>query len=289
MNTLQQQFTRPHFCFRPGDVKASEFANSLMEDMGQYRPNECDIVVNVGGDGTILWSFHNNDVPEGVPDFALKPPGSSSALHNGHHNINNAQDLRRAFGGAVKIEVPSLHGEIGLSDGSKVDIRSYQDVVVQSFNSQAVLPQISVNDALVEQDMNCGIAIATPMGSTGINETFGGHILDMQQPSIALTLIGVTKRSIRRQLAEQGRLSRVLNDNAQIDISVSPTGTKRLTSIDFDSSTLLPDGQLLPPPDKDVTIQTRLRHIQNISVTVDRNHTRALLLNPEYRTSNAFS
>jgi NAD kinase len=283
--TSVSEFSKPYFNFNPNDARASGFADQLMADMGNFEAEDCDLIINIGGDGTILWSLH--ELPN-APNFALKPPGSSSALHNGHHNIGNATDLRKAFSEAKAIKLPRLIGQVGLSDGSSLSIQSFQDIHIRSFNSQAVLPKVSINGELKEQDMNCGVIVALPMGSTGINETRGGHKILQEDHQIVLTLDGITNPNIRQQLRKEGRLSRILDSDSTIDISVSPTGEKRVSTIVFDNITMMPDGQLFDPS-RPITIDTTMQHIQTLSITADMHDARTLLINPEYRTDNSHS
>lgn len=277
---ISEPYCKPYFNYDPTDGRAANFANQLITDMGKFSPEDCDIIVNIGGDGTILWSLHN--LPN-VPNFALKPPGSSSRLYNGHHNINTAADLTKAFSEAQAVTLPKLIGEVKLSSGQTVQIQAFQDIHIRSFNSQAVLPKVSIDGELKEQDMNCGVITSLPLGSTGINETRGGEEVSPENQSVVLTLDGITNPNIREHLRNENRLSRVLDTNTQIDIEVSPTGKKRVSTIVFDDITMMPDGQIFDQS-KPITIDTTLQHIQALSIRVDTEEPKTLLFNPEFRT-----
>lgn len=136
MQTERHSLNKPFFNFHPKDEKSSSFAKKLMDEMGIFSIEECDAIINVGGDGTILHSFHHLPAK---PNFAVRAPTSNSTLFNGHCNIQNAVDLKQAFEEATLYSINPLKAEIELSDGNVITAYAYQDVVARSFNAQAVL------------------------------------------------------------------------------------------------------------------------------------------------------
>jgi len=281
MNALKQSFAKPYFHFNPKDDRATEFANRLIADLGDYDIENSDAIINIGGDGTILRAVH---VLEDRPSFAVRPPGSNSTLYHGHHNIENGIDLQKAFAGAVLHEIHPLKADICMSNGEQKTIYAYADIVARSFNAQAVLSMESLDNAKPQTIMGCGWIVATPMGSTALNETRGGKILEMGAGSNVITIDGVTNTTHRKHLASLDYISRIVGENSRFTVELSSVDDKRLSSIDFDADTMLPDGQIIDKEQKIFTIDLTKGHIESFSVTTDFSQSRQVLLNPEYLT-----
>lgn len=277
-----RDFRKPFFHFNPTDEKASVFAEILKKDLGEYAPEDADIIVNIGGDGTIIRALH---LLPNIPSFAVRPPESNSTLFNGHHKIESGIDLKAAFDKARLNLVSPLKGEISFSDGSKMDINAYQDIVVRSFNAQAVLSQAGLVDEEPQRIMGCGWIFATAMGSTAINETMGGKQLSFSSQKFVATINGVSSIDERARLKKAGLMSRILRPQDTFDLSLSSKDNKRLCSIDFDSETILPDGTRAAN-DKYMGIDPTKKVITNLTVSIDITPTaqRQILMNKNFST-----
>lgn len=276
-------FSKPHFHYNPSrapeNVKVTDFAESLIAELGQFSEAECDAIINIGGDGTILRSFH--ELPD-KPNFAIRPPESNSTLFHGHHQIFNAGDLRQAFAEAHVYKVHPLRARIDLSDGSEKTVYAFADVVLRSFNAQAVLSRVSINSETPKSIMGCGWIIATSMGATALNETMGGKLIRLGDPNVVVTTNGVTNTLERRRIQEADKISRIEDIGSVVSVEVSSPSHKRLLSVDFDSQTLMPDGELV---EGDViTIDLSKKHIERVTVDVDFSQSRRLLINNKFLT-----
>lgn len=276
-------YTKPHFHFNPHDPKASGFASHLMQSLGQYPQEDCDIIINIGGDGTILRALHM--LPD-IPSFAVKPPTSNSTLFAGHYKIETAEDLKKAFNMASHFELNPLRADMHFSDGSMESVHAYADIVARSFNAQAVLSNISVNKAVKQRVMGSGWIIATALGSTALNETQGGKVIPLESRGLVVTANGICDLGQGPLISQRNDKTHVFDNTADIRIDVSSTSNKRLTCVDYDSDTILPDGT--PLNSDRISIDTARRHIIGINVHMDMTSHRTILLNPEYRTPTPF-
>ncbi len=279
------QYAKPYFNYNPEDQRASDFAQKLKADLGDITPEDADLIVNIGGDGTVLYAFH--ELPN-KPSFALKPPGSNSALFNGHHNIESAETLVEAFNAATPFAINALRGDVKMSDGRVNTIHAFQDINVRSFNAQAVLSDMS-GESLPDEHkalMGRGYVVATPMGSTALNETCGGKVVPLGHNNIVVTIDGVSNLSERERLTQADAISRIVDDNARVDITVASSAQKRMTDVAFDNKQMFPDGTI-QSGDR-IVIDVSERHIQSISVQIDPTHSRTLLLNQNFRTPSPF-
>jgi NAD kinase len=285
MTNLAHSFSKPHFNFNPEDPKASEFADLLIADLGNFDLSAADAIINVGGDGTVIHSFHF--FPD-LPNFAIRPPSSNSTMFNGHYKIETADDLIKVYTAATEHCLHPLVADIELSDGSIVTRTAYQDFVIEAFNAQAALSYHAVDQGEELRVMGGGLIIASPIGSTAKNETCYGKVIAIDEPSIVVTLNGVSDTNERARLVDAGLMSRILGNGSVIQAKVSSKGNKRLTQINFDSWPIWPDGS---QQDGDVIhIDASKRHIVGLTVKTDFDpeKSRRILIDPEYRTPNPY-
>ncbi|MBI1301428.1 MAG: hypothetical protein GC137_07195 [Alphaproteobacteria bacterium] len=280
MEGAVQTFSRPYFHFNPRDEKALDFARSLMNQLGQFETGDADAIINIGGDGTIIRSFHR--LPD-LPNFALRPPGSNSTLFNGHHNIEDGVTLKKVFETAVLHRINPLKADIEMSDHTVITVYAYQDIVARSFNAEAVLSGELIEGAPPRRVMGGGWIIATPLGSTAINETHGGKVVSLGSNQIVVTMHGISNTNQRKQLGQADQISRVMSNRSDFTVELSAKAQRRESAIDYDNYTILPDGQLYVPG-QPVTIDTSKRSIRRLTVSMDHAQGRQLLLNAQYRT-----
>lgn len=280
MSAQTHSFSRPHFHFNPKDEKASSFAQSLIKYLGQFEPDQADAIINVGGDGTVIRSFH---MLPNLPNFAVRPPESNSALFTGHCNITTATDLKAAFEAATLHSFSPLKADIELSNGEVVSVYAYQDIVANSFNAQAVLSNEHIDDQKPQRIMGCGWIIATPLGSTAINETRGGKVLDLDSQEIVVTIDGVSNPVQRKELVSADHMSRVVSNKSVFEAELSAVAQRRESRIDYDSDSIMPDGQRYIPG-QPITIDTSKKSIRRLRVSMDHGQKKQLLLNQQYRT-----
>ncbi len=274
-----QNFHRPHFCFNPGDGKSRAFAEHLMRDTGSFSAEDCDIIVSVGGDGTLLYALRH--LPD-KPHFAVKAPESNSTLYHGHHNIHSGIELMTAFNAAGAIEIRPLKAQIKMSEGTIKAIAAYADIILHPFSASALLTQIGISEASKTRLMSGGLIVASPLGSTARNRSVGGEIIKLSDRKIVVTSdgrpledpdsffkAGVLKNSV------------VLTDTTVVDIEISGANNKRPAKVLFDSSMILPDGtEFAGFP----TIIGNNRFMTGMSVSVDSSYAKQMLRNQEYTT-----
>ncbi len=269
-----QHYSRPHFYYKPDDQKAEQFAKKLGEVTGVYDQENCDVIVTIPGDGSVYHAFHH---AVNKPVFAVKPTTSNSVLFSGHENIENGLQLKEALTSAHTHTIHPLKTDIYMSDGTMTQVWSYVDINIRSDNAQATLIQEHINDipSTDKPVMGSGWIVATPLGSTALNETRDGEVLPIGTPSIVRTMNGVSNYYERQMLKEKNMISVIIGDNSLFHIRVAANHEKRATVIDHDSWTFSP---------KDGT------NIVNVRVTIDKAPERAriLLLNTRYRTPNPF-
>ncbi|RLF43192.1 MAG: sugar kinase [Thermoplasmata archaeon] len=137
-----------------------------------------DIVVTVGGDGTILYALEKIE----KPIFAI----NCSAM-----GFLTEVDAKFAKSGIEKI----LKGEYNVEERDRLKVflnrRRLQDasneITLQTANVAKIIEfSVSVDDELVDRMKADGIIVATPTGATGYALSVGGPIVD---PSVSASII----------------------------------------------------------------------------------------------------
>lgn len=164
--------------------KAKEAFETMTEKFGQCKEPDCDFVVVLGGDGTMLEALHeygNSDKPVYGMNF-----GSVGFLMNPYEVGDLTDKLKKAS--AVEIyplsmKATDLHGNIH-------EALAFNEVSMIRETRQAASLRISVGDVVRIPELVCdGILVSTPAGSTAYNLSAHGPILPLSSNLLALTPI----------------------------------------------------------------------------------------------------
>lgn len=136
-----------------------------------------DMVVTVGGDGTLLWAqkFIGADIP--VLGVNSDPERSVGALTctNRSHFIQTMQDYLEGTRGAVK---NNLVQRIAVKvDGTEISSRVLNDVLFSHVHPAGTSSYIIKDPGPPEAQKSSGIWVSTAIGSTGVMKSAGGNIM----------------------------------------------------------------------------------------------------------------
>lgn len=137
-----------------------------------------DVVLSIGGDGTMLHAFHR--FRGAVDDIAFV------GIHTGHLGFyadwkpNEVGDLVRlmADGGGLKdriVKYPLLKIEIATPNGTDSYL-ALNEFTLKGADATLVA-QLNINDMPFEMFRGDGICISTPSGSTAYNKSLNGALL----------------------------------------------------------------------------------------------------------------
>jgi NAD+ kinase len=158
------------------------------DDLGRLEPGgPCDMVVVLGGDGTILSVARR---------YAGGPPILGVNLGHLGYLTEVARDelypaLIEIFAGRFGVEKRSLF-EIRLerAQGGGLDYLALNDVVfAKTALSRIIELEVEVDGVYVSRYRADGLVVSTPTGSTAYNLSAGGPILHPQLPVAVLTPI----------------------------------------------------------------------------------------------------
>lgn len=196
--------------------------------------SECDAVITIGGDGTILHSAKlcaRYDKP--ILGFNLGRMGFLATAE-----INELEKLRSLVERDYLIDKRLLLS-IKLNDGDKYKKTALNDVVISKSNVTQIMDiDVFCDNILVNTFRADGVVVATPTGSTAYSLSAGGPILDAKIEGIVVTpicahslnsppMVFSAARSIKVKIYNKAQLScdgantQQIDTNDEITVSLS--------------------------------------------------------------------
>lgn len=175
--------------------KGDSKSNTLMQKIRSYLTDfsliydegEPDIVISVGGDGTLLYAFHKYQDRLDKTAFV--------GVHTGHLGFYAdwlPEEIEKLVIAIAKtpfqvVEYPLLEVIIRYTHGGKEKrYLALNEATVKSVESTFVIDVI-IRGQLFERFRGDGLCISTPSGSTAYNKAVGGAILHPSLQAIQLT------------------------------------------------------------------------------------------------------
>ena len=164
--------------------KANDAFKTLSAKHGQSELEDCEYIVILGGDGTMLEALHKY-AHSGKPVYGMNF-GSVGFLMNPYHEGDLAERLQKASSVQIhplKMKAVDIHGAVH-------EAVAYNEVSLLRETRQAARLKISVDNVVRIPELVCdGILLATPAGSTAYNLSAHGPILPLSSNMLALTPI----------------------------------------------------------------------------------------------------
>lgn len=199
-----------------------------------------DVVISIGGDGTVLSAFHRFK--------HLLDTVSFVAVHTGHLGFytdfvaNQLDDLVRYLTSPEKSENVS-YPLIALTyqiDGKKVERLALNEMTLRTITGTLVC-EVYINDNLFEMFRGDGLCISTPTGSTGVSKSLGGAVLHPCLDAMQLTEIAALNNRVYRTLGSPMILPASHRVTFKIKRAMSPAMTIDNFEPEFLDMTLLPE------------------------------------------------
>ncbi|MEI7025009.1 NAD kinase [Paenibacillus sp. y28] len=193
------------------------------------NPEEPDIVISIGGDGTMLQAFHLYVHRLDRTSFV--------GIHTGHLGFFadwKAIELEQLIecvasstpdNGMRQVHYPLVELEIVTSQGTRTHL-ALNEFTLKGVESTLVA-QININDDLFEKFRGDGICISTPIGSTAYNKSLGGALLHPSLDVLQIAEIASINNRVYRTLGS----SMVLPKHHHCDITPRP-GQNLLLTLD---------------------------------------------------------
>lgn len=173
----------------------------LLENAFSLVKQEPDIVISVGGDGTLLSAFHR---------YAhLLDKVRFIGVHTGHlgfytdwreYNLEELVSSLKNDNGEF-IEYPLLDiGVVYEGSGESKHFLALNESTIKRVDGTLVC-DVYINDEHFERFRGDGICISTPTGSTGYNKSVGGAVLHPRLEALQLTEMASLNNRVFRTLS----------------------------------------------------------------------------------------
>ncbi|MET3590227.1 NAD+ kinase [Bartonella silvatica] len=178
MITLPDRF---HFISAETE-EAVKAAHKLISIYSHFSLEEADVVIAIGGDGTMLQTVRDV-MGTGKPIYGMNQ-GSVGFLMNEFHE----QKLPNRIAAAHKKEIHPLRMVAKTECQERIEALAINEVSLFRQSYQAAKIRISIDDNIRMEQLSCdGVLVATPAGSTAYNLSAQGPILPLMAPLMALT------------------------------------------------------------------------------------------------------
>lgn len=165
-------------------VEAQTALEELAKQYGQYAPEECDIIVPLGGDGFLLECLHAH-YKKGKPFYGLNK-GSEGFLLNLSLSDHLSERLPKSH--AITLHALTMTAEN--IDGDISEAIAFNEVSLFRETRQAAKLKVEIDGVTrLEQLVADGVMVSTPAGSTAYNFSAHGPILPLNANLLALTPI----------------------------------------------------------------------------------------------------
>ena len=198
------------------DNKAT--VKSLVQQYGQCKAKNADVIVAIGGDGFML-ETQRKHIKYNVPVYGMNK-GAIGFLMNDFSAI----DLYKRLEKAVEVEIHPITMIAKDKNGKVTEAKAFNEISLFRQSHQAAKLSISIDGEKRLEELICdGVMVATPQGSTAYNLSAHGPILPLQAPLLALTPI-----SAFRPRAWQGAL---LPNQCKVKIKVLESSKRPVNAV----------------------------------------------------------
>jgi len=164
-------------------------AQQALEDLkGKYDavpPSKADIIVVIGGDGTMLRALHDHK-DLNIPLFGINQ-GTLGFLLNHHDRRAN---LIKRIENAEAFKIRPLEMTATDRGGQKHTGVAFNEISLLRQTHNAAKIRISINKKVRIEELVCdGIMVSTAVGSTAYNLSAGGPVLPLDSNLLPLTPI----------------------------------------------------------------------------------------------------
>lgn len=151
---------------------------------GDHALDTADVIVALGGDGTLLSALRAT-IDSDLPVYGMNK-GSLGFLMNPYET----KDLMRKLDEAERVTINPLLMKTETMNGSEETAIAFNEVSLLRQVRQAAKIRISIDGIVRMDELICdGIIVATPAGSTAYNLSAHGPIIPLSTDVLALTPI----------------------------------------------------------------------------------------------------
>lgn len=178
---------------------AKTFSEKIMEIAGIIDEERPELVVSIGGDGTLLHAFHKyNHLLEEVMFVGI---------HTGHlgfyadWNIEEVDKLVALIAecNPILVEYPLLDMKITFNSGEVGEYLALNEATIHSV-SRILQIEVEVQGTQFESFRGDGLCFSTPSGSTAYNKALGGAVIHPTLPAMQMAEIASINNRVFRTI-----------------------------------------------------------------------------------------
>lgn len=215
--------------------EAAKACDEMAAAHSQYPPDEAEVIVALGGDGTLLEALHKY-YELGTPFYGMNK-GSVGFMLNPYRT----DDLEERLKNSQSVTLHPLRMTARTEDGKTVESISFNEVSLLRQRHHAAKIGIVIDDVERLPELVCdGILVATPAGSTAYNLSAHGPIIPLSANVLALTPISAFRpRRWRGALlphSAQIRFEILKSDKRPVSATADTTEVRNVTQVDIRES-----------------------------------------------------
>lgn len=184
--------------FATNSNKAEYIKSLIVNECFKYgftiNDDNPDIIFYIGGDGTFLRAVQNNiDRLDNVKFIGINS-GTLGYFYDA--DCNDVQDIFTRLNNDALIEnkIPLLMGH-AIKGEESVEFYAVNEIQVVSYGT-SLRCDVSINEEYFQRYVGSGLIISSPYGSSGVNKSFNGPVLNNNLPCIAVTPIGPINNNV---------------------------------------------------------------------------------------------
>lgn len=164
--------------------RAQKALEELRSAYGFVDPEEADVIIVLGGDGTMLRAMHSYADYQ-APLFGLNL-GTLGFLLNRYENNNLIERIENA----KRFTIRPLQMKTTDAKGTVQKLLAFNEVSLLRETHNSAKIRVLVDGAVRIEELVCdGVLLSTPVGSTAYNSSAGGPILPLDANIFSLTPI----------------------------------------------------------------------------------------------------
>lgn len=222
------------FIYHNNSTKSIEIASEVKKKFAvadfeiSENIDDVDLIVNVGGDGTLLSLMHEFDFP-------TKAIAGINTGHLGFFQEVSPENLdifmEKYIRGEYIVQPYNIaKAEIYFSN-KKIELRALNEFVIRGKGTRPIHLDIGINESFIEKFSGDGIIVSTPAGSTAYNYALGGALVDPR-----LNLLQVAPMAPMNNTAYRSLTSSILLPHKDKLIILPSDTNKEELSIIFDGT-----------------------------------------------------
>jgi NAD+ kinase len=170
-------------------------SNTEIAELEQITESQPDVLISLGGDGTILESARVIG-SEGVPILGINTGRLGFLSHVGQDEVEKAMELLNSGSFAIEDRM-LLHFDFDENPLIPKNFALNEVALLKTDSSSMIVIHAHVDGAFLNSYWADGLIIATPTGSTGYSLSCGGPIIEPGSDNIIITPIAPHNLNVR--------------------------------------------------------------------------------------------